>query len=230
MKYSVIAVRLSVCAKGFLACPGSPTKSSLPSSSTSPLPLARSFVVFALVICRYALKMYVIQSPDSNLYPHPIVICHVGSYKVLSATFIHIPFALSQVKYTLLISNCQMLFQAFLTLLAWALPQWRQLQLLMAAMSLLLVTLHLNLPPFVCFKLSWSASVTQVLSWFFSPESPRWLFARGKRAEATALVRSTSKMRIAKPEPETWFKIKSKRQQNWSEINYSQLPNPNLNL
>ena len=98
--------------------------------------------------------MYVIQSPDSNLYPHPLVICHFGSYKVLSATFTHIPFALSQVKYTLLISNCQMLFQAFLTLLAWALPQWRQLQLLMAAMSLLLVTLHLNLPPFVCFKLS----------------------------------------------------------------------------
>ena len=148
MKYSLISLRLSVCAKGFLACPGSPTKSSLPSSSTSPLPLARSFVVFALVICCYALKMYVIQSPDSNLYPHPLVICHFGSYKVLSATFIHIPFALSQVKYTLLISNCQMLFQAFLTLLAWALPQWRQLQLLMAAMSLLLVTLH-NLPPFL---------------------------------------------------------------------------------
>ena len=32
----------------------------------------------------------------------------------------------------------------------------------------------------------------KVVPWFFTPESPRWLFARGRHAQATALVRSTT--------------------------------------
>ena len=59
-----------------------------------------------------------------------------------------------------------MLFQTFLTLLAWALPQWRQLQLLMAAISLLLVTLW---TPFKCFVIK---IFHELLNRFYPGSSP----------------------------------------------------------
>ena len=137
-------IRLLECAKAFPACRGSLTKSLLPFSSTFPLPLARSqifpsrlsaFVFVRVCVChwpglislmatRLSLCLSICQICQYATFVNMpgLLICHICWY----ATFVNLP-------------RLSVVTQALLTLLAWAVPQWRQLQLLMAAIALLLV-------------------------------------------------------------------------------------------
>ena len=120
-------IRLLECAKAFPACRGSLTKSLLPFSSTFPLPLARSqifpsrlsaFLFVRVCVCHWPGLISLMATRLSLC----LSICQICQY----ATFVNMP-------------RLSIVTQALLTLLAWAVPQWRQLQLLMAAIALLLV-------------------------------------------------------------------------------------------
>ena len=102
--------------------------------------------------------------------------------QVLVAIFIHIPYSLGQVcsqGNSLLTS----VYQVLLTALAWLVSSWRELQLLLAILSLTLV------PNILAQQSDVALCLAQVVPWFWTPESPRWLLARGKKAEATKLIR-----------------------------------------
>ena len=142
-------IRLLECVKVFLACPGSPTKSSPQSSSTSHLPSARSQSIH-VIISHDGSEILVLQSPCCNFHPHPLCPQTGGSKMHVFCWSQSFLFAKCHVRPSWLCWHClsmiskfsfvKCFFQALLTLLAWALPQWRQLQLMMAGISLLLVS------------------------------------------------------------------------------------------
>ena len=74
-------------------------------------------------------------SPFSSTFPLPLARSQIVDCNKIVSVFVNMP-------HLSIYHVCQCLSivtQALLTLLAWAVPQWRQLQLLMAAIALLLV-------------------------------------------------------------------------------------------
>ena len=86
------------------------------------------------------LAMDLLQSPCRHFHPHSL--CHWPGLRSLIATRLSLCLSIWHVcQLTEFVNRPRLsiLTQALLTLLAWAVPQWRQLQLLMAAIALLLV-------------------------------------------------------------------------------------------
>jgi len=92
---------------------------------------------------------------------------------------------LNWVTYKVLLANCIhipfALGQAILTLLAYFFNDWRRLQLSMSVISAL-----------------------QLIAWFFTPESPRWLLAKNKIEEATRMIQEGAR-KNKKPVLTSWL-------------------------
>ena len=186
-------IRLLECAKAFPACRGSLTKSLLPFSSTFPLPLARSqifpsrlsaFVFVRVCVCHWPGLISLMATRLSLC----LSICQICQY----ATFVNMP--------GLLICHiCQ--FTTFVS----RHPGTTHSSCVGCSTMASASTAHGCYSPLAGFLLHlspsliidsqffiicrWRFLMIKVVPWFFTPESPRWLFARGRHAQATALVR-----------------------------------------